>query len=45
MFQEPLIDSQECISEGMIQRLSRALSDVETVSMTIADAVRDGEDT
>ena len=45
MLNEQLMNFQECIREVMIQSLLREQPDLETVSVTTADPVKDGDET
>ena len=45
MLQEQLMNFQECIREVMMQSLLREQPEVETVSMTTADPLKDGDET
>ena len=45
MLQEQLMNFQECIREVMMQSLLREQPEVETVYMTTADPLKDGDET
>ena len=45
MLQEQLMNFQECIREVMIKSLLRKQPDVERVSVTTADFLKDGDET